>query len=122
MHQGAKAEHGEKAGNETRQTESSKDNGDGEVGLEDEDPYRNNVKEGKKPVRGPAFEENTQPKSILKKTETVGTSEPQANTRKAHACGCVDIYDHMGKKQQQACEVHKSDPMRSVHSLPPKIR
>lgn len=42
------------------------------------------------------------------------------NHRLDHDCGCADIYDHTGKKRQQACDLHKLNPTRSVLPLPPK--
>ncbi|KAL9076586.1 MAG: hypothetical protein Q9161_000918 [Pseudevernia consocians] len=46
---------------------------------------------------------------------------PLKNLHVAHDCGCADIYDHTGKKRQQACNRHKLNPSRSVLPLPPKV-
>ncbi|KAF6234659.1 hypothetical protein HO173_007285 [Letharia columbiana] len=45
---------------------------------------------------------------------------PTRNQRVDHDCGCADIYDHTGKKRQQACDLHRLNPNRSVLPLPPK--
>ena len=116
--QEAEVSQGEEAGNGPRQSESSEDNEDGGVQLNDKHPHVPAVKEGKKPVSGPASGENSQPKSILKKT--VRTSDCQKNCRADYDCGCADIYDNTGKKRQQACDRHKLNPYRSVLPLPPK--
>lgn len=46
---------------------------------------------------------------------------PPTNRRYEYDCGCADIYDHTGKKRQLACDLHRLNPNRSVHPLPPKM-